>query len=251
MKRFLSVLRELVLRDIKVRYRRSILGITWTIVNPLLMMMVMVVVFLELFNAEVSNYPLYLIIGHIMYGFFSTASNMGMNAMIWNASLIGKVYIPKAVFPLSVTLSSLVNFGFSAISLVIVMLITGAKLYITILLFPLAVFYLYLFTLGVSFALSAINVFFRDLQHLYGVILMAWMYMTPIFYTTDIVPDWAKWAVEWNPLTRYIEFARMVIMDGKLPGIMDHVICILYGIMMLAIGGFVFHKTKDRFVLYL
>jgi ABC-2 type transport system permease protein len=249
--RVFPILRELVERDIKLRYRRSILGIAWTVLNPLLMMGVMLIVFLNFFRSQVENYPLYLIIGHIMYGFFSSATTIGLNAMVWNSSLIRKVYIPKAVFPISVNLSALVNFVFSAIALLIVMIITGARVYPTILLFPVAIFYLFLFTMGMSFALSALNVFFRDIEQLYRVILMAWMYMTPIFYTVDIVPDWAKWIVRANPLSMYIEYARKVIMLGEVPGVMENLYCLLPGIIMLALGGLIFHKTKDKFVLYL
>ena len=249
--KYRSLLGELVLRDIKVRYRKSFLGLSWTVLNPLLMMAVMVVVFSQLFRSNVDNYPLYLIIGNIIFGFFSSATTMGLNSVLWNSALIKKVYIPKYLFPLSVTVSSLVNFGFSAISMVIVMVITRAKVSLLLLALPLPFFYLFMFTFGVSMILSAVNVYFRDIEHLYGVVITAWMYLTPIFYTIDIVPDWARPFVFYNPLTQFIKYFRLLIMDGIFPSFQMNMGCFILGFAMMAIGMDIFASLQDKFILYI
>ena len=127
------LLRELVVRDIKVRYRKSFLGITWTVLNPLLMMLVMVTIFSHLFRPSISNYPVYILTGQLVFNFFSSATNMGLDSIVVNSSLIKKVYIPKYLFPISVTVSCLVNFGFSTISMILVLIITRAPFHLTLL----------------------------------------------------------------------------------------------------------------------
>lgn len=250
-KRYKPLLNELVRRDIKVRYRKSALGVAWTVLNPLGMMLVQVMVFSNFFRGNVENYPLYLIIGNIVFNFFSTATNMGLNSVLWNASLIKKVYIPKYLFPFSVTMSALVNFGFSAIAMVLVMILTGSSLHLTMLAIPIPLTFLVMFVLGMSLLLSAVNVYFRDIEHLYGVIITAWMYLTPIFYTIDIVPSWAYPFIYWNPMTQFIKYFRLLIMDGIFPSLRFNLGCMFSGIVMLAIGMKVFEKLQNNFILHI
>lgn len=244
------LLRELVVRDIKVRYRKSFLGITWTVLNPLLMMLVMVTIFSHLFRPSISNYPVYILTGQLVFNFFSSATNMGLDSIVVNSSLIKKVYIPKYLFPISVTVSCLVNFGFSTISMILVLLITRAPFHLTLLCIPIPLFFLFLFILGVSMILSAVNVYFRDIGHLYGVIVTAWMYFTPIFWTKDILPEGGEKLLNLNPLYHYLSYFRSIIMDGVVPSLAVNLECLLIGIASLVIGMIVFAKLQDNFILH-
>lgn len=215
------------------------------------MMAVMAIVFSAFFVTEIDNYPLYLIVGNTLFGFFQTATTLGVNAIIWNSDLIRKVYIPKVIFPISVCLSSLVNFLFSSISLLIVVLFTGASIKWAILLLPIPVFFTFLFALGVALILSALNVFFRDIEHLYTAIVLTWMYITPVFYTVDIVPVWAKPIVWANPMTQYLTFFRVLIINGTLPDAKLVLWCIISSLVTLVAGLAIFFKLQKKFILRL
>ena len=183
------LLNELVVRDLKVKYRRSFLGYVWSLLNPLLMMAIMSMVFSYMFRFDIPNYPLYLICGQTLWSFFNESTNMAMMSVIGNGSLIRKVYIPKYIFPLSRVLSGFVTMSFSLVAILIVMLVTRVPLTWNLLLFPIPLALLLLFCIGVGMALSALAVYFRDILHLYSVVVMAWMYMTPIFYPISALPE--------------------------------------------------------------
>ena len=180
---------ELVSRDLKVKYRRSFLGYLWSLLNPLLMMTIMTVVFSYMFRFKIPNYPLYLICGQTLWSFFNESTTMAMSSVIVNGPLIRKVYIPKYIFPVSRVLSSFVTMSFSLAAILIVMLVTRVPLTWNLLLVPIPLVFLLLFCTGVGMALSALAVHFRDILHLYSVVVMAWMYLTPIFYPISALPE--------------------------------------------------------------
>ncbi len=187
--KYKNLLYELVTRDIKVRYRRSVLGILWTILNPILMMIVMTIVFSTLFRFEIEHFPIYFFCGNIIFSFMVTATSDALQSILGGASLIKKVYIPKYIFPVSKVLSSGVNLFFSYIAMLLVMIATGVEFHLTMLLTPIVVFYVMLFSIGLGLILAAMMVFFRDIAHLYGVFTMAWMYLTPIFYPVSLLAE--------------------------------------------------------------
>lgn len=239
------------MRDIKIRYRRSVLGLVWTVLNPLLMMMVMSIVFQNIFKMTIDNFPVYVMIGNIVFSFHSEATSQALMSILSSASLIKKVYIPKYLFPLSKVLSSVVNFTFSFIALILVMLITKSTFHPTIITFWIPLLYLLVFATGFGFILSAVNVYFRDVGHLYSVALTAWMYFTPIFYSIDILSPELKVAIQWNPIYHYVTFFREILMNGVFPGLQENLICIAYSLGTFALGMFVFAKLQDRFILHL
>jgi ABC-2 type transport system permease protein len=254
--KYTNLLRELVVRDIKIRYRRSLLGILWTVLSPLLNMLVMTVVFQTIFASEIEFFALYVMIGNIVFGFVSEATNRGMNAILWNASLIKKVYIPKYLFPLANVLSSMVNFGFSYVAMIFVMIIIGAPFSWMMLASIVPFIYLIVFSYGLSLLLCALNVFFRDTQHLYSVFLTAWMYVSAIFYSVEALeknPVSAPVAkfINLNPLYQYIRYFREIIMDGSFPGIIHNLSCLGCAIAMLIIGGITFKLTQKKFILHI
>ena len=250
-RRFTPLLRELVVRDIKVRYRHSALGLVWTVLNPLLMMVVITIVFSTLFKQNIPNFPIYYLSGSLIFAFNSESTTTALNSIISNASLIKKVYIPKYLFPLSNVLSGLVNLGFSLIAMFIVMLITDAPFHATLLLLPIPIFYTFLFSVGLGILLSAVTVFFRDIAHFYGVFILAWTYFTPIFYPVDILPDFALRLMQFNPMFHYVNFMRELVIYGTFPGITENLICVAMSVLMLFAGFWVFYNKQDHFVLYI
>lgn len=249
-RRFIPLLRELVVRDIKVRYRHSVLGLLWTVLNPLLMMCVITVVFSTLFKQNIPNFPIYYLAGSLLFSFNSESTTTALNSIISNASLIKKVYIPKYLFPFSNILSGLVNLGFSLIAMVIVMIVTGAPFHITLLLIPIPIFYTFLFATGLGILLAALTVYFRDIAHFYGIFILAWTYLTPVFYPVEILNDTMMKFMQFNPMYHYISYMRELVLYGTFPSMTENLICILIGLGMVAIGLFVFYKKQDNFVLF-
>lgn len=251
LKNYVPLIQELVKRDLKVKYRRSILGYLWSLLNPLLMMCVMSYVFSTIFQSNIPNFPLYLICGQTLWNFFNESTNMAMYSVLQNGSLIRKVYIPKYIFPLSRVLSSFVTMSFSLLAILIVMLFTGAKVYWTILLFWVPLVFLFVFCCGIGLILSALSVYFRDITHLYGVLTLAWMYATPVFYDISILPANVQGTIAWNPMYHYITFFRSLILYGQIPQGSVWLICIGCSLAMLAVGLMVFRKMQRNFILYI
>lgn len=188
-KKFQPLLQELVARDIKIKYRRSVLGVLWTLLNPLFMMVVLSVVFSNLFRMDIENFPLYLLSGQLVFTFFSDSTTNSMSAVIGNASLIKKIYVPKYLFVISRVFSSFINLMASFTALLLVMVAMRAELHWTILLIPVPLVLLVIFCLGVGLILAAVTVKFRDIMHLYSVFTTALMYLTPVIYPMSMLPE--------------------------------------------------------------
>jgi len=242
-----NLLRELVVRDIKVRYRRSSLGLIWTMLYPLLTMLIMTMVFSNLFTMNIEHFPVYFLTGSILFAFHTEGTSQALMSIVSNAGLLRKVYIPKYLFPFSRILSALVNLGFAFIALLVVMLFTGAPFHPTLPLVIIPLAYLIMFSTGLGLMLSSLNVFFRDINHMYGIVTLLWTYMTPLFYPVEIIPDRFKWVYEWNPMYYYIDYARSLILQGQVPGLFLNVVCFTTGFLVLIAGLFVFYRTQDRF----
>lgn len=248
-KKYKYLLLELVRKDIKVKYKRSYLGIIWTLLNPLLMMIVLTMVFSTLFKRNIPNFPVYLLTGKMMFEFFSQATKGAMGSIVGGSSLLKKVYIPKYIFPLSKVLFAFVNLGFSLIALLLVMIVTKTPFNWTLIMLPLPLFYIFLFALGMGLILATYTVFFRDIMHLYGVVLTAWMYFTPLFYPAEIIPKKFTWILKVNPLYHTITMLRNLVLYNQVPTLKDNIICLSFGIFSLIIGLFVFYRKQDKFIL--
>lgn len=248
--KYKELLKELVLRDIKVKYRKSVLGYIWSILNPLLMMIVISSVFSYMFRYEIENYPVYLITGQTIYNFFSEATNMSMESIINGGSLLKKVYFPRYIFPLSRVLSSFVNLLFSLVAILIILVFTGTPVTPLVFMFPIPLIYIAIIATGFGLILSVLATYFRDVIHLYGVFLTALMYGTPIFYPITSLPDNVINIIKINPLYHVITMFRNVILYGNIPTMQEHLICIGYGLVLLMIGLFVFKKNQHRLVMY-
>lgn len=251
MQKFAPLIQELVKRDLKLKYRRSVLGYLWSLLNPLLMMIVMTIVFSYMFRFDIPNYPLYLICGQTLFNFFNESTNMAMYSVIQNGSLIKKVYMPKYIFPVSKVTSSFVTMSFSLIAILIVMLATGTTFHFSILLFWAPLLMLLVFSCGIGMILSALAVQFRDLTHLYGVLTMAWMYLTPIFYPIESVPAGVASFIGGNPLYMYINIFRDLVLYGNIPGFEIWLTGALVALISLAAGALIFRKMQRKFILYI
>ncbi|WP_243151725.1 ABC transporter permease [Anaerotruncus colihominis] len=249
--KYRNLLGELVVRDIKVRYRKSFLGLFWTVLNPLLMMVVITIVFSTIFRQNIPNFPIYYLTGSLIFSFNSESTTNALYSIIGNASLLKKVYIPKYLFPLSKIASGLVNFGFSLVAMFIVMLITRAPFYSTLLLIPIPIIYVFLFSTGLGLILAAATVYFRDIAHFYGVFILAWTYFTPVFYPESILPPAAMQVMRFNPMYHYINYFRDLVLYGTFPSLKQNLLCMLISLTVLLVGLVIFYRKQDRFVLFI
>lgn len=245
------LIRQLVSRDFKTKYKRSILGVFWSFLNPLLMMSVQYFIFSNIFKSDIPDFAAYLLIGTVMFNFFTESCGMALTSILGNASLITKVYMPKYIYPLTRVLSSLINLAISLIPLVIVCLATGIHFRKSAVLALFFLACLVTFCLGFGLLLSTSMVFFRDTQFLWGVLSMMWMYATPIFYPESILPEEFRFILQINPLYHFMQNTRMCVLDGLSPEPAIYVQCFLIALVALLIGALVFHKNQDKFVLYL
>lgn len=245
------LIRQLVSRDFKTKYKRSVLGMFWSFLNPLLTMVVQYLVFSTVFKSDIANFPAYLLIGIVSFNFFNEACSMALTSILGNASLIKKVYMPKYIYPLTRVISSAVNLLISLIPMVLVCAITGIHFHKSAILVLFFLICIVIFSLGLGLLLSSAMVFFRDTQFLWGVMTMIWMYITPIFYPESILPDNLRFIHQINPLYHFIRAERMCILDGLSPEPIVYVQCMLMAMVMLMVGAVIFHKSQDKFVLYL
>jgi ABC-type polysaccharide/polyol phosphate export permease len=253
--RFKYLLFNLVKRDFVSRYRKSVLGVLWSLLNPLLTMLVMTIVFSQLFRFAIPYYPVYLLSGQIVFSFFSEATNRAMGSVINAEGIIKKVYVPKYIFPLSNVLSSLVNLLFLFIAFLLVFLFhvifLGAPFYWTIFLIPIPFLYVFVFALGIGMLMSSLSVFFRDLTYLYGILITLLMYLTPIFYPIDIIPERLMPFMGLNPMYQFVTYFRSLVLDGVIPGLWPNAVCAGFALAALCIGTYVFISKQDRYILYL
>lgn len=249
LRRYEFLIKQIVRRDFKVKYKRSVLGMIWSLLNPLLTMVVQYVVFSKLFRANIENYPVYLLSGTVVFSFFTESAGLALTSIIANAALITKVYVPKYIYPVTKVLSSLINLLLSMVPLFFMMMFTGEKVTKAFLLLPLILLCVLVFTIGIGMLLSALMVFFRDMQFLWNIISMLWAYLTPLFYPENIIPEQYKFLHTFNPMYYYVKAFRTIVMDGISPEPKMYALCALMAFLSLAVGATVFKKTQDRFAL--
>lgn len=248
----LFVLRSLVSKDFKLKYRRSALGILWSLLNPLLMMIVLAAVFSYMFRFQIEHFPVYLILGTIMFDYMSRGTTGAMSSILESQSLIKKIRIEKIIFPLEKVIFELINFGLAFIAALAVMAFFQVAPSIHILWgLPFIVLTLTVFCTGVSLLISSLSVFFRDVMHLWGVIVTAWTYATPLFYPFEMLPEWMQTVMQFNPMFHYITFFRDIMMWNTNPGMMECGICLSMAAITFVVGLAVFRKTESKFILYI
>lgn len=255
------LLGNLISRDLKVKYRRSTLGFLWSVLNPLLMAVVITAVFQTIFRFNIPNFAVYYLSGSLIFNFMNEATSGAMGSVVGGSTLIKKIYIPKYIFPTEKVMFAFVNMLFSMVALVIIMVVTKIgwigvaselRLTWTLALSFLPMIYTFVFSLGLGLILAALNVYFRDISHLYSVWVMAWMYLTPIIYPMSAIEgSFVMKVIKFNPMYYYVEYFRDVVMYGSVPGMKINVICIVSSLIFLIVGLVVFKKKQDKFILYI
>lgn len=243
-----ELLWEFAKRDIKLKYRNSVLGILWSMVNPLLTMMVLTFIFSNVFRSSIPNFPVYCLAGRLLYDFFSQSTKQCMLSITGKSSLIKKIYVPLYIYPLSRVISSFIIFLISLIPLLVIMMITGVPFRTMNLLIIYPLFNLVAFSLGIGLVLATVNVFFRDMEHLYSVVLLIVMYMSAIFYSIDIINPKYLFIMRLNPVYCIISVFRDCILYGQITSRIEWQILPLYTVLTLILGSMVFYKNKNKFV---
>ena len=242
---------SLVSKDFKLKYRRSVLGVLWSVLNPLLMMLVLAAVFTNVLKfGDIPNYPLYLILGNVLFSLMADSTSSAMGSILESAPLIKKVRVAKMIFPLEKVLFQLVNFAISLIAVVIVMVFFRIAPTVNLLFMPILLVYMLLFCSGLGMLLAALAVFFRDVCHLWGVIITAWTYATPLFYPINLLPEWMQRAEVFNPMWHYVSYFRDIVMYGTWPGIRENLVCLGMALATFAVGFLVFKASEKKFILY-
>jgi len=258
-KRYWFLMTQLISRDFKVKYKRSVLGVLWSLLYPILMMTVMAIVFSQMFKFKVEgiNYLVYLMTGIVMFNYFSEASSAAMSSVVENFPLINKVYIPKYVFPIAKCLFVGINFVLTLIPLLGVILLSYVGLgeytcHINIyyLILPYIFLCFFIFTVGIGLFLSCVSVFLRDVFYIYGIILTIWNYLTPVFYSIQILPKKLQFIMQFNPLYQFLTSARKIIVYGQMPSLTTLLILAVMSISVFIVGGLVFKKNQDKFIYY-
>ena len=251
--------RNLVVRDVKVRYKNSVLGVLWSLLNPLLMTLVFTVVFTVMTptGSDIAYFPVFVLCGLLPWNFFSASVIGSTNSIVNNANLVNKVYFPREILPLSTVLAELVNFCLALVILFGMIFVFGISLTPWVLLLPLVIIVQVIFTIGIGFILATLNVFYRDTQQIMSVLMLAWFFVTPIFYSVSILPhnyqlagitiDVWRWAHILNPMTSLIATYRVILYDGAPPAYDFLLRTTVTALAFLLLGIYVFRRYGWRF----
>ncbi len=242
---------ELVKRDFKKKYKRTVLGMFWSLLSPLLQLIVMAVVFTQFFGRNTEHYIIYLFSGNLIFSFYKESTNGGMHSLISNANIIKKINVPKYLFLLSKEVSSFINFGLTLVIYFIFVAIDGIPFHVRFFMLLIPTLCLMIFNIGVGFILSALFVIFKDIQYLYEIFTQLLMYLSAIFYTVNSYPETIRKVFYLNPVYVYITYFRHIVIDGYIPGIATHVLCFGYAFAALGIGMLIYKKNNYKFMYYI
>lgn len=241
---------ELVKRDFKQKYKRSVLGMGWSVLSPLLSLLVMRVIFTQFFGRDMEHYTTYLFCGNLVFSYFRESTKGGMNSLMANSRIFTKVNVPKYLFLLSKNTSALINFCLTLCVFFLFTLIDGIVPRISMLALVYPICCLVLFNIGVGLILSALFVFFRDISYLYEVFITLLMYASAIFYTVDGFSPVMQRLFLCNPLYCYIKYFRIVVLEGALPSLWYHLLCAFYAGAVLTVGALIYKKNNHKFLYY-
>jgi ABC-2 type transport system permease protein len=251
MVRYRELIWALALKDLRVRYKRSVLGFLWALLNPLMMMIILTIVFSMVMRIAISHYSVFLISALLPWTFFSQALSYSVDSIVGNGELLKKLYIGKSVFPVAAVLANLINFLLSLIPLVPLLLVLRFPIHWTWVYLPFPLICLMAFALGFGFLCATANVFFRDVAHIIQIVLSAWFYFSPIIYPLDLVPQRYHLLFHLNPMLYILNGFRMAIYYGMLPTEQSAAMCLACGLAFLVLGYLVFRRYQDTFVYYL
>lgn len=250
MRKHQFLFQQLVHRDFTKKYKRTVLGVAWSVLSPLLTLLVMNVIFGTLLGSDIEHYTIYLFSGQLVFSFFNESTNEGMTSLLNNADIFTKVNVPKYMFLLSKNISSLINFGITLCIYFLFVLINGIPITWKFILLLYPIVCLVMFNVGVGLILSAAYVFFRDIQYLYGIFTMLLMYMSAIFYSIDTFPQIGRNLFLVNPVYVYIRYFRKIVIENTIPSVWFHLIAIGYALIALWVGFFIYKKKNHSFLYY-
>lgn len=245
--KYKEFLRTNVKKDIRGKYKGSFLGVLWSFINPLLSVLVYAIVFHYIMRFNIDHYLIYLISGIIPWTFFTTSVNMGMNSILFNSEIIKKVYFPRVILPISSVTSGLINFLISCIIVILFAIFSGVGISVYLFMLPLVIIIQYIFTLGVVFVLSALEIYVRDIEHIINFLISMLFYVTPILYTPSYVPDKFAWILKINPLAYIIESYHSIIYYKTMPNMSDIGIILTISIVLFFVGYKIFDKLQKGF----
>ena len=241
---------ELIKRDFKKKYKRTYLGMLWSLFSPLLSLLIMSLVFTEFFGRTQPHYTIYIFCGNIVFSYFTDSSGGGMGSLLGNAEVFSKINLPKYLFLFSRNVSSLINFGLTFFVFLIFCVIDGIEFGLVFFSLIIPIFSLVIFNLGIGFILSSLFVFFRDMQYLWGVFTTLLMYMSAIFYTVDNFSPRIQRLFHLNPIYVYIRYFRLVVIDGIFPSLEMNILTIGYAVLSFLIGVLVYKRYNHKFIYY-
>ena len=241
---------ELVKRDFKTKYKGSMLGILWSIISPLLMLLVMDLIFSNFFGASIEHYVIYLFCGNIIFTYFNDATNYGMTALLWNADIFTKINVPKYLFVLAKNVQSLINFGLTLGVFFVFCIIDGVPFTWRFFMLIYPIICILLVNIGVGLILSALHIFFRDVAHLWPIFTMLLMYASAIFYDVKMFPESLQKILYINPVYQNIVYFRDIVLNGFIPSFGYHMIILGTALLLVGIGFLIYHKFNWRFLYY-
>jgi len=244
---YFEFLKSNVKKDIRGKYKGSFLGILWSFINPLLSVLVYAIVFPYIMRMKVENYLIYLITGMIPWTFFTSAINTGIISVLSNADIIKKVYFPRAILPISAVTSALVNFAISCVIVLLFCIFGGVGVSYHLIWLPVIAIIQYIMLLGITFILSAIEMYMRDIEHIINFVLAMAFYVTPILYLPDIFPKNLSWILSVNPMAHLMYAYRDIFLYHQNPNIMSLGLVFLFSIVIFFIGYAIFEKLQKGF----
>lgn len=240
---------ELVKRDFKKKYKRTVLGVVWSILAPLLNVLVLMLVFTRFFGREQEHFIIYIFSGTLLMSFYTECTQGCMRALMANASIFTKINVPKYLFLLSKAFQAFINFLLTFVLFIVFCLFDGISFGFHMLTLVYPIFWVLIFCFGVGMILSALFVFFRDVEYLYGVFLTLLNYVSAIFYPTSMLGKF-EFLFLFNPLYVYIDYFRTVVIDGAVPSLLLHGLCALYAVIFLLLGCLIYKKCNHEFLYY-
>lgn len=245
--KYRDLLFQFVSSSIKTRYKRSFLGVVWTLLNPLMMMVVLTLVFTNLFRFAIQYYPVYLLSGLVLWNFFASTTTQALQGMILSGGLLNRIYVPKSVFTFSALGTGLVNLTISLIPLIAITLFLGMKIHLSIFIMPLAIILVAIFSLGIGLMLAAAAVYFADMLPVYEVVLTLWMYATPIIYPPEILPANRVWLLKLNPMYYLLQVFRRPLFEGVVPDWSEWAIAASVALAVFIAGSLIFTSRINEY----
>ena len=242
---------ELVKRDFNKKYKRTVLGIVWSVLGPLMTLGVMALVFTQFFGRDIPHFIIYMFCGNLLFNFYKESTLTGMTALYNNAGIFSKVNVPKYMFLLSKNVATIINFSINLVVLFVFCIIDGVPITWKYLLLVYPVICLIVFNLGMGFILSALYLMFRDMKYLYDIFTMLLMYVSAIFYSVERYPETVQKFFFLNPVYSYISYFRKIILDQQIPSLQHHLLCIGYAVVVLAVGMLIYKKKNYKFLYYI